>query len=193
MKILNNLKLAISTGLFLLIFCASSKCEAQDQDAGSPRFVIVEGNLVATWQAVDVNDNQIIVGATGTVSTSPSTWNLTTLSMGISSGGNTNPYLFSNPGGDVVVIWEYPDSNGNFQVGASILPFGASTWNTVALTTPGGVNNSDFFDQTASIDSSGNILALWSTYNTATNVIGIQGATSVVGTSSTWTVFNVAP
>lgn len=146
--------------------------------------VYTNGNVVAAWISIDASGNATVVGGIGTVSTAPADWTLTTLSSGISDMGNSVPVLISTTAGDVVVLWQYPDSNGNFHVAASMLPNGTTAWNTAIISDTS--LNAGLFDQTASIDDDGNILAIWTEYDPSTGTATLRGNTAVMGATSTW-------
>lgn len=154
-------------------------------DAGLGVCKVISGDVVAAWQAVDISGNQLVVGATGSVSSNPNTWNLTTLSTVTGSSLNSQPILFSNANGDVLVVWQYFDTNGNYQIAASMLPVGTTTWNS-AVVSDINTDAAGFFDQTASIDESGNILLLWTSFDSTFSHMLVRGATATIGSSTTW-------
>lgn len=158
--------------------------------AGSCVTNMVAGNIVAAWQAADSNGNTIVEGAIGTISTDPSTWMITTLSSSISQVGNGAPVLFSNSNGDVVVLWEYADTNSDNWLAASMLPFGATTWNTATIST--STEQAQFLDQRASLDNDGNVFITYTSYN-SNFVPQIRGVTAAMGTDTSYSApFNVS-
>lgn len=169
---------------FLTLFLALCCNQLVADGAFGQCMVYSNGTVITTWQAIDTSLNTTIIGAIGSTSTSPSTWTQTILSSGISDTGNTNVRLFSSANDDVVILWQYPDVNGNYFVAASLLPAGKTTWTSTTLST------SDFTvilsDQMASIDANGNILATWTARDNSSNAVQLFGATAVMGVGSTW-------
>lgn len=166
---------------FLLAACYQMQAEA----AFGKIHVHSSGTVVAAWQALDEMSNQVIMGAIGSTSTDPSTWTKTMLSSGISEGSNTAPMLFDSPNGDVIVMWQYPDENNNYFLAGAMLPVGTTTWNVATISTS-DVDAAGFDDEVCGIDSSGNMLAAWTTYDGSTNTSKMLGATATMGASTTW-------
>ena len=177
MKKINRMFLAIFS------FVALSGILNADAAAGQCK-VHSNGTIIAAWQSIDSMGQTSVTGAIGSVSTDPSTWTTTILSTNMSTVQNSQPLLSSNANGDVVVTWQYPDSESNFFVAAAMLPSGTTTWNTATISTSG--EDAGFNDQVASIDEDGNVLAMWTIYDPNTDTIHVRGATAVMGTSTTW-------
>ena len=169
--------------LFIFSFVVLHGVLRADAAAGQCK-VHSNGTIVAAWQAIDSMGQTSVIGAIGSVSTNPSSWTTTTLSTNMSTVQNSQPTIISNANGDVVVLWQYPDSESNFFVAAAMLPSGTTTWNTATISST--TTNANFNDQTASIDEDGNVLAMWTIYNNNTGAISLRGATAVMGTSTTW-------
>ena len=171
------------TSLFLCLMILF--CDYAMADAGSGQCKVTgDGQVVAAWLHSDSDGNTTVIGATGSISDDPSLWSTTTLSTGLSSVENSSPFIFSNANGDVVVLWQYPDSNSNYFVAAAMLPVGTTTWNIATISSDS--EDAGFFDQMASIDESGNILATWSVYDVNADQFSLRGATAVMGADTTW-------
>ena len=171
------------TSLFFCLMLFFCECAMADASSGQCK-VYGSGTVVATWLHSDSDGNITVQGAIGSINTSPTSWAVTTLSTGMSIASNSSPLIFSNANGDVVVLWQYPDSNGNFFVAAAMLPVGTTTWNTATISSSG--ESAGFNDQMASIDENGNILATWSVYDVNTNMFSLRCATAVMGTNTSW-------
>lgn len=165
--------------LFMMIFCVKALANSTGGE-----IKVVAGNVIAAWLSQDNLGNSIIKGATGTVSSAPNTWTVSDLSTGFVASQISNPILFSNSIGDVVVLWQYSDMTGNFYIAGSILPFGAGTWNSATISE--STENTGFFDQIASIDEIGNVMVTWSSYNSTLDEVAVRCSFSTIGTNSTW-------
>jgi hypothetical protein len=167
----------------LLFLCIFFCYELFADGAVGKCFIYNNGAVIAVWQEMEASQNSTIVGAIGTTSTLPSSWTQTTISSGISESANMKPLLFSNANGDVVVLWQFIDTNGNSCIAASLLPSGTSTWISSPISTSDC--NSILFDYTASIDIHGNIMAIWTSTSDGMHTQA-YGATAIMGTSPTW-------
>lgn len=180
--------------IFSLLFTAQVSAVTA---AGSPKCFVIGGNVVTAWQATDDEYDAVIIAAIGTTSTSPGAWEYAVISDGISDVQNSIPYMFTNTNGDVVVLWEYVDEYSNYWVAASVLPAGSTAgtdWVSATISTSD--DNAGFFDQTASIDNDGNILATWTAYNSLLNTTQVRGATASIalGVVSSWSSpFTISP
>jgi len=162
------------------------------QSAGGTVSYLSGGNIVAAWVTVDNVGNTTIVGATGTVSEAPTSWNETTVSASLSSTNNNSPAIYANSNGDVLVLWEYINPNdSNAYIGAAVLPSGGSSWTVAQVSL--NTEYAGIFDQYASIDSDGNMLVTWSSYNESFTEQTARGATSTVSGSSSWSTFDIYP
>lgn len=172
---------------FLIFFASYDKTFAQAVSAGSPLTKVHSGTVVSVWQANDANNNFIIQAAIGSVSTAPSTWSVTDLSAPFSpSTIFYTPHLFSNANGDIVILFQYMDSNSNIQEAACMLPVGTTTWNIATIS---NINETaGFSDGFASIDESGNVVATWTGYDPVLNINEIKVSTSVIGPTSVWSI-----
>jgi hypothetical protein len=173
----------------LFALCVLS-CGLHAQSVNSQAYVHSSGTVIATWNGLDSNGNTNVIGAIGSTSTDPSTWTTTELSAGIEVNGCTPPLLFNSPNGDVAVFYYFITSDWTYQPAMAMLPSGTTTWNlnTVLVTGLGSDTGLGENDQNMSIDSSGNMLATWTT-----NSGKVLGATATMGASSTWSApFTVA-
>ncbi len=169
--------------LFLFSFFSVSTAFA-DTEVMAPKVNVFGVNIVSVWQTVDSDTgNTGIQGGTGSYSL-PGSLTFTTLNLS-GTTVNSTPSLVGDTAGDVVATWQYVDSNGNFQVAASVLPTSTTTWTTpTQLSTTSG-ETAGFFDQVASIDAtSGNVLVTWTSSDGTT--MRIRGATYNI-TGGTWT------
>lgn len=171
-----NLMLSFSFFCFSPFLLASNPTNVESFTAG--------GNVVAVWTSMDSSSNTIVEAVVGTLASNPNTWTITDISFGLGALQYFNPHLFSNSAGDVVILFNFLDSSSNYGVAAAMLPAGTSTWNIQVITDSN--DYSDYQDQKASIDSSGNVLATWTSYNSGISGYEIRGAITTIGASTTW-------
>lgn len=146
-------------------------------DFSSAQTKVTGGNAVSIWVSTDaVSGLPIVRGAKGPVG-DPSSWSTTTISFNEGSVQYTTPVLISNANGDVMGMWQWPNvDTGLYTVEGAVLPAGASSWTTATLS--GG--DAGYFDQTGSIDESGNILAFWSAWNPDLGQVEVHGCTGAI-------------
>jgi hypothetical protein len=189
MKLSFNQKWLLS--LFLMLFGPYAICLNAEF---SPKCSLAgDGSAVAVWNAIDPNGNTVI--QSGHMSSSGVWSNPYTLSydIGHTIMVNSKPSLYSNNNGDVVALWQYFDEECCGMIAASMLPFGATVWNTHVISS--NLEDSLLEDHRLHINENGNILLLWSSTNRADRSIKkIWSSTSTIGTSSTWsTQINIVP
>lgn len=152
-----------------------------------------DGSAVAVWNTFDPNGNTVIQSAQ--MSSSGIWSNPYTISydVGNTIAVNSEPLLYSNSNGDVVAVWQYFDAKCCGMIAASMLPFGATDWNTHVISS--NLEDSRLENHRLDINESGNVLLLWSSTNRADRSIKkIWSSTSSIGTLSTWTnQINIVP
>jgi len=173
----------ISTLFFLVctIFCG--EIFAANSILG--RVKVNDGTVITAWQGADTSTSfATIEGVIGSTSTDPTTWTRTTLSSA-TQYVLTGPSLVTNANGDAVVAFEYYDTVSSASlIAAAMLPAGTTTWSVTTLSN--GDTYANIGDQTGSIDESGNVVVIWSAYNTSTNESQVMCSTSSISATPTW-------
>ncbi len=155
------------------------------------------GKIYETWTTMDSGGLYHVWATSGSITSSPTRW-ATAQEISINTSGTSSvtvPLLqIDRTNGHAVIVWEYYDStSGNNLVAAAVLPSGSSTW-TVHSISDVTTENSNKDDVDASIDSSGNILATWSAYNSGTGNYSVRNATYTLnGLSYSWNNSFIVP
>ena len=174
---------SFTTSLFLFASVFSFQ-EAFADYASTPQVKIFGGNVVTVWQDFNYTTSvPAILVASGTASTNPSTWTTTSLTdPSISS--ISPPKVFSNVGGDILIIWEEADSSYNYSLQAAVLPVGTTTFNvqTISLST----EQAFFNDATASVEADGVVYVVYTSQDNVTGNVTLKGVTTTISATPVW-------
>ena len=177
---MKGISTTLRTTVLIMVLMSCLYGQGWAVNANGAQVVVFDGNVVGVWATRDSDNNPIIQGAIGMTSTDPSTWSFTKISGENKTSQYSNPRIFSNGAGDVIALWQFPDAKGNHHLEGAALPAGSGTWTSHLFSTID--DNSNGFDQQASIDAFGNILVTWTSYNVTigqTQVRGVTGTTSL--------------
>jgi hypothetical protein len=169
--------------------CSFSLHLAASSNVNAGTSKLYRGTAYTTWLSQDATGLSHVWVTWGTVGSDPSTW--TTQEITIMTSGpsnNTIPNLYSDPGsGHVFALWQFFDSDLNImRVAAAVLPYGASTWTSQAISDV-TTEASGYGDNYGAVDIDGNILATWTAFNANTSTYVVRGALATIsGTTVTW-------
>lgn len=177
---MKNIKSSIKVMLSLSLLCvshASFGVGCRISQTGAAPLIVAAGDMT------DSQGNQIIQAKIGTLDVDPSLWQLTTLSASLSASFNQGTRVYKNNNGDVVVLWSYIDQYYNNQVAAALLVDDGPTWHVANISQSLG---SAYTDYEAHVDENGDIMAVWTAYDTISGNNVVVGATVQVATSTVW-------
>ncbi len=181
-QILNKLGMVPVLLAVSFIFCYN--VNASIFSSGPKVVVYGTDSAVATWFSTDIATSySTIYGSVGSISTDPSTWTFTAFNDPSINNGTIYPTIYSNNNGDVVVLFEYLDSDFNRFLSAAVLPSGETVWNVQTISTlatqPEG-------EDVASITENGKVLVAWSSYDSTDESITCYSVTTTISTTPTW-------
>lgn len=150
----------ISMVIFSLCLCASapSQLAADPFAANLPKIAMDSNeNIYAVWEEQTTGLNDIMFSSRAPAGN----WTTPEL-ISVNSLDSTMPLIAVNAGGDVVVIWNSVDTTlGINSVYGAILPFEGSWTTSERVSTSSEDAQPDY---QLNIDSSGNIVAIWSAF-----------------------------